>query len=515
MRTPFDGFGNGGVVYDLPAWDLPKDAYSDALNVRFRDGAAEGHGGQSEVFGTPLGAAYRLHPISTGQQYYWVYAGTNRVWATDGGVHADISSNSASYSATDTIGWNGGAFQRHMVLNTGREPPQVWEPNLANPMVDLPSWESGLFADVIRPFRNYLFALRCTESGVYNPRLLRHSNGAVAGNLPSSWDYTDPNEDTGRVEFGQTTDPLVDALALRDQFMIYKSNHAWAAQYVGGVDNPFIYRQVFSQVGLISQYCAVAFEGMHCVLSTDDALVHDGNQARSILDKRARQWLFSQIDATHYQRCYLAANYRDREVWICFPTSGYEYPTTALVWNWTSNTLGVRELGQETPHIGFGVVNPGTGGTFDTDLGTFDEASGSIDEQAYNPSITSLLMADPSATRLLQVDDSGTMNGATFTRRVHREALPFGDILRLKRIMRVFPKMVSVPGEVFEVYIGTRMTMEDSVVWTQPQTFTVGADVWVDFRVTGRIIDIRMEYSGTKTWRLHGFDVEWESGGYY
>lgn len=513
MRKPFDGFGMGGVVYDVPAWELGEAAWSDALNVRFRDGAAESHDGHSEVFGTPLGAMYRLHGIGDGAAYYWVYAGTNRVWATDGGVHADITSVSSSYSATETIGWNGGAFQKHMVLNTGRGAPQAWVPNLAGKLTDVPGWESGLSADIVRPFRNFLFALRCTEAGVYNPRLLRHSNGATAGNLPTSWDYTDPDEDTGRVEFGQSTDVLVDALPLRDLLVIYKENHTWAAQWTQGIDNPFEYRQVFSQVGLLSQYCAAAFEGRHCVLSTDDVLIHDLNGAQSILDKRARTWLFSRINPTYYRRCFVVANHREREMWICFPEAGETWPNMALVWNWSQNTLGPRELGQPTPHIAFGVVTPNSGVTFDTDSGTFDDAPGTIDEQGFNPAVTSLLMADPTSPRLMQVDDSGQFAGTTFTRRLTREALPFGEIHMLKRVMRVIPKIQGTIGTAIRVYIGTRGNLEGAVAWSLPQTYTVGTSLWVDFRVTGRVIDIRFESTAAQNFRLHGFDIEFDPAG--
>lgn len=509
MRQPFD---LQGVIYDQPPWELG-DTWSDARNVRFRDGAAEDFGGQTNVFGTPLGSAYRVLPISTGTEYFWVYPGINNVWATDGNAHIDITSG--TYSASENLSWNGGAFQSHLILNTGREPPASWSPNLSNRITSLANWETGLLAEVVRPFRNFLFALRCSEGGSYNPRLLRHSNGATAGSLPTSWDYTDPNTDTGRVDFGQTTDSLIDCLPLRDILVIYKQRHTWAAQYVGGNDNPFIYRQVFAQVGALSQYCIAAFEGRHLVLSTDDVVMHDLNQPVSVVDKRMRKWLFTQINPDRYRQCFVSPNYRDREIWICFPEAGHDYPNLAVVWNWSENTLQVRELGFDCPHINYGVVSPSTSTTIDQATGTFDTATGTFDEQTFNPSITSMLMANPGATRLVKVDNSGSFNGETFTKRVHREALPLGDFQRYKRVKRVLPRVIGAVGDTFQIYIGTRTTFEDDVTWSSPETYTIGTDAFANFLVTGRIIDIRFEYSGTQSWRLHGFDVEWEPDGYY
>jgi hypothetical protein len=513
MRTPFDRFGKGGVIFDQPPWDLEDAAWSSSVNFRFRDGAAEAYSGQSPIFGTPLGAAQRLFTMEEGAQSYWVYAGTNRVWATDGAVHAEITSLSASYSASDELLWNGGAFQSQMLLNNGRQTPQAWTPSLSTRLTELANWEAGTLADVVRSYRNFIFAFRVTEAGVYNPRLLRHSNGAIAGNLPTSWDYTDPNEDTGRVEFGQTDDLLVDALPLRDQFVIYKQRHIWAAQYAGGVDNPFIYHQAFSNVGALGQYCVANFDGYHIVLSPDDVVMHDLNQVSSVVDKRTRAWLFRQINPEKYQTCFVVANPRDREAWICFPESGHNRPNLALIWNWSENTHQVRELGVDTPHIAFGIVQDTSGSTFDTDVGTFDGAVDTFDGAIPNAAATSLVIADPDNVNLLHVDVSGTLNGQVFTKRLEREALPFGNLLQVKRIHRIYPKLIGLAGEVVRILIGTRERFEDVQAYSTPVNFTIGTDLWAEFRTSGRLIDIRFEYDGVQALRIHGFDVEWEAAG--
>ena len=513
MRTSFDKFGKGGVIFDQPPWDLEDGAWSNSVNFRFRDGAAEAFSGQSPIFGTPLGAAKRLFTMAAEAQAYWVYAGTNRVYATDGSVHADITSLSTSYSASDSLLWNGGAFQQAMLLNNGRQEPQYWSPSLGTRMTRLSNWDATTLADVVRSYRNYIFAFRVTEAGVYNPRLLRHSNGAVAGNLPTSWDYTDPNEDTGRVEFGQTDDLLVDAHPLRDQFAIYKQRHIWAAQYAGGVDNPFIYHQAFSNIGALGQYCVANFDGNHIVLSPDDVIMHDLNQVNSVVDKRTRSWLFRQINPEQYDTCFIAANPRDREVWICFPESGHDRPNLALVWNWSENTHQVRELGIDTPHIAFGIVVDNSGSTFDADTGTFEAGQDTFDGGIPNAAATSLVIADPDNVNLLHVDASGTLNGRSFTKRLERECLPFGNLLQVKRIHRVYPKFIGLAGETVTIYVGTRERFEDAYTYGTGVSFVIGTDLWAEFRVSGRLIDIRFDYMGTHDLRIHGFDIEWEAAG--
>jgi hypothetical protein len=266
---------------------------------------------------------------------------------------------------------------------------------------------------------------------------------------------------------------------------------------------------------MLTQWCAAAFEGKHAVLSTDDLIVHDLNQVQSIVNKRMRRWLFNQINPAYYHRCFVVPNHKNREIWTCFPSSGAEFPDLALVWNWAENTTAVREIGFECPHMNWGTVNSTTGTTFDADVGEFNAASGAFDGQAFNPSVTSVLMANPGSTKLLQLDDSGDLDGQVFNKRLIREALPFDDFLRYKRIRRVFPKLISTSGEQFDIYIGTRDTFEDDVVWSAPETYTVGTDAFVNFRESGRIIDLRIEYNGTQTFRLHGFDIEWDPDGLY
>lgn len=505
MKQPFDGMGSVGVIHDQPPWELPPTAWSDVQNVKFQDGAAEDADGQTQVYGTPLGAGYRLFPVSSDNEDYWVYTGLDSVFATNGTVHADIS-NGIYITSSDLL-WNGGPFSKYLILNNGNDVPAYWEPNLANNLANLSNWEATLRAKVIRPFRNFLFALGCTEAGDFNPQLLRHSNGSVAGELPSSWDYTDPNEDTGRVEFGQTTDHLVDAVPLRDQLVIYKERHTWAAQYVGGVDNPFLYRQVFTQVGAMSQNCARSFEGRQIVLTNDDVVVHDLNQVQSVLDKRNRNWLFNTINEETRSNSFVVPDFKNREVWICFPTSGATYPTTALIWNWAENTTSVRELTMECPHIEYGVT-PVTQVQFDGDGTAFDSESGTY---AGPQEATALIMLNPGDVKLLKVDESNTHDGSAVTRTLIREALPLGDFQRYKRVMRVFPKLI---GEgTLNISVGVRDTFEDPVQWSGNQTYSIGTDAWADFRTTGRIIDIR--FQSTSPFRLHGFDVEFDQAGLY
>lgn len=517
MRSSFDNMGRAGMIADQPPWELPKEAWSYSNNFRFADGAAESINGFTSVFSTPPANPYSIveqkdrdgNPI-------WFYGTETELWLFDGNAHGNVGSELVNYNAGGTD-WQGTPFNEFVVFTNGVDIPQRLSILGGGFFTNLNNWESTLRCEIIRSFKNYLFALKCTENGYYNPQLLRHSNGAQPNSLPSSWDYTDPNEDTGRVEFGQTKDFLVDCMPLRDVLVIYKDEHVWAAAQTGGVDNPFQYRQVFSNLGLISKHCIADVKGQHVIFSYDDAVVHDLNATQQIFNKRDRRYLYNSINQTFFKNCYIATHYDNNEVWFCYPGQGATYPNAAAVWNWEENNVYFREFGFEAPYAVHGTAQSQFK-SIDELTGTIDDLSGSIDIiGGFQPASTNLLFADPATPSFYALSDSGGTypDGRSIRKTLIREALPFGDILRYKRIHRVFPKLIGPAGQTIKISVGTRNAFEDSVQYSSQETFTIGTDVFASFRNTGRIIDIKFEYEGSKKLRFHGFDIEWEPAGLY
>lgn len=515
-RQRFDNMALG-LNLDAPPWELPPNVWTEAQNVRFRDGATEKFAGQEQVFGTTLGSPLRLIPVSTGQNYYWVYCSTNKVYVTDASTHADITPSGGITAITTNVpGWTGEAFQGYAVLHNGTvDAPIAWNARSGTGVraEALSFWPADLRCDVIRGFRNYLFALRCTESGTYSPRLVRWTNRANPNSLPTSIDYTDPTNDSGRIELGASEDQVIDLIPLRDRGVLYKENNTWSMQYVGGIDNPFVFRQAFAEIGMLSEWCAAPVRGNHVVLSTNDLVLHDLNQAQSLINGRFRRWLFNQIDPDNYRQCFVVPNYKEREVWICFPEVGHTYANLAFVINYHDNTQSIRQLQADVPHINWGVVNAGAEDlSFDAISGTFDEQTEPFDQQAFNPSTTSLLLSDSS--QLYQVDASTSINGNAFTAYWIRHALPLDkDVQKFAYVKRVYPKVIGAAGDTISVAVGVRNTFEDTTAWEPAQTFTIGTDTFINTRAMGRIIDLSFTHTTAEPLRMFGFDIEWDQAG--
>jgi len=513
MKTEIDNLALPGMIPDVPDLILPAGAWTDSRNVRYRDGSAEKCRGYVQALGELSATSIWATPIQDGTNYYWVYGSNAALYATDGTTHANITHPSLSYAATDDLGWTGGAFHGQIIANDGVTIPQSWNPSLANDCASLTAWPTAVTCKIMRPFKDFIFAMRNTTSGDYNPREIRWSDRAAQTRLPQSWDYADPTNQAGINELGQTGDIIVDAAPLRDSLIIYKEFHTWIADYIGMPD-VFSFRQVFSQVGLLTENCVVPFGSQHLVLTDSDLVLHDGNSAKSIADRRTRRWLFNRINSNRFKRAFVSADYRNREAWICFPESGYDWPNLALVWSWAEDTFHVLELGGAKTYGAHGII-PGTSVTYDSDSGTFDGASGTFDEETYNAFMQRILILSASDKKAYQTDTGEDFAGNVMTAYAERTGMSLTkDLQGLKRVKRLFPKLVGTTGDVLSFYVGARSVLNGTTSWSGPYRFTVGTDYKIDCRVSARVIDLKFEYTGSNTFRLHGMGIEFEPDGY-
>lgn len=92
--------GQYGVVQDAPSAELPLNAWSDALNFRFRDGCAERFTGQRQIFDTPSVTPYFLIPYQTSAARYFCHAGTTKVFVNDGNTETEITRDTEGVDIT-------------------------------------------------------------------------------------------------------------------------------------------------------------------------------------------------------------------------------------------------------------------------------------------------------------------------------------------------------------------------------------------------------------------------------
>jgi hypothetical protein len=509
MRASIDDITKG-FAPDPVDLQLPDGFFTDSRNFRYRDAAVEKCKGQAAVFGslsvTPMWAA----AIGDGTTSYWIYGNESVLYATDGTTHANVSS--ASYNAGPDIGYTGSQFHGFQLLNDGVLAPQSWQAGLSNKVQPLANWPSATTCKVIRSFADQIIALRLTESGTYNPRVLRWSDIAGVGALPGSWDYTDPTNFAGRTELGETQDYLVDCLALRNVNIVYKQFSTYLMQPVQSLDS-FAFQQLFSQSGLLAENCAAAFGARHFCVTADDIILHDGSNIQSVADKRTKRWFFSTLNASRYQRTFVVADFLNHTMWVCFCQTGNDFPNIALCWDWANDCWFVRELGANISHGATGIVI-GSELTFDGQSGTFDSLTTTFDESTFTPFSNRLVLFNGAALAAYQAESGETFNGTAMSCYATRSNIGLTrDLNSIKRIKRIFPKVIGTAGDTFGVSVGMKSTPDGTTTFSGPFNLTVGTDYKIDCRVSGRWITLKFTYSGTNTIRFAGFDIEFDNDG--
>jgi len=527
MKTDFSDIG-GGINQDLPTNQIPNNKFTDGNNVRFVDAHVEKIGGHQQVFHTStssasisslmLGSGYHLEFIKYADVNYWVYCDLGHLYATNGTTHALISSATASssFGATLDMSWNGGSIGSIVVLNSHAQAPKMWTPGLANKTADLSNWPASTYCRVLRPWDRFLIALAVDEGSGFNEQLLRWSHPADPNAVPSSWDYTDPTVRAGRKEFADESGYLVDCLPQANNNIIYKEHSIYRQTFIGGND-VFGFRRISNAAGMLTRRCGVVVEqNTHVVLGDGDVYVHNGGDPRSIITNRWKTWLFSQM-GTNWQRSYLAHNKPKNEVWICFPVDADVVPSTALIWNYESNTFYTRDL-PDAGYIGLGIVTSGLNDdTFDGgSMGSFD-----TDTKAFNTVLAEntqqkILISDITNNKLYEVDNNLLFDTSTFIATLEKDILPleqgsrgnYFDPEAEHQIHAVYPRFTSNSGGNITISIGVREHVDDPTNWIESQTFVLGTDKKVDFRATGHVISIRFQSSAEIDWKLSGYSIE-------
>lgn len=495
--------GQFGVVYDLPAYELPVNAWSRASNVRFKDGCVERFRGDAQVFDAPSVTPYYVAPYQVGDYRYWVHAGLSAVYADDGTTRTDITGTAPTGSATDF--WNGGTLNGVFVLNNGKDQPMFWGGNPANNLATLTGWNANWRAKVVRPFKNYLVALDVTKSGTRFGNMVKWSHSAVPGTIPTSWDETDVTKDAGEQDLAEEPSAMVDCLPLGDVNIIYKERAMFAMQYIG---HPAIFRfqRLPGDVGALAQRCAVATPIGHVVLTPGDVVVHNGQGPQSIANAQVRRWLFTSIDSANYRNAFLTANPARNEVWVCFPEVGSTFCSAALVFNWLDKTWAYRQLSNVT-HGEAGQLLYSAATSWDSDTGTWDEADDAWGQDDFSPVDSRLILAS-TAPRLALADSGMTFSGSAFTSLVERTGLTFDAPQSVKTIRAVYPRIDASDGTLIRVEVGGSMDAETAPTWSPAVEFTVGQSQKIDAFVSGRFLAVRFTSLDNKPWRIKSYDLD-------
>lgn len=493
-----------GYFPDMMPEELAQGAWSGCINTRFRAGFAEKYRGMANIFGTPSATPYWITPYASSLTRYWVTGCQAKIYAYDGTNQYDITPTPAPTGAIDDR-YTGGAFNGVLILNNSKDIPWAWGGATGSPAVALTAWNATWRARSIRPFKNFLVAVGVTKGANIYPHMVKWSNPAVPGAVPSSWDETNPANDAGEVDLAETADIMVDSLPMGDQLIIYKERSAYSMRYVGGQDI-FAFQRLPGEIGMLAPGCAVDTPIGHVVLTAGDVVVHQGGPATSICDGSIRKFIFNTMNSILAFRSFVVANPQKSEVLICFPSTDATTCDTAAVYNWITRTWGIRQLSNCT-YAASGQINiNSTILQWDSDPDAWDTDATTWNENEYAANEARTLFAR--VTNISAFDIGTTDFGSMIPSRLERTGDSLGDPSLVKFVRGIRPRIDAPTGTVINVTIGGAMDAMDQVNWGTPVPFVVGAQIKADSQVSGRFVAVRLESTDFNPWRIRSF--EWD-----
>tara|TARA_R110000851_G_scaffold12690_1_gene43980 strand:+ start:1793 stop:3337 length:1545 start_codon:yes stop_codon:yes gene_type:complete len=500
-----------GINIDLSPYELPNELWSEGINVDFRNFRTNRSLGYRQVFSNTTVSPLFTVAWTDFNLPYWFYANETAIYRTEGTTNSDVTRTSGAYTGTYASGWTGNVFNGALIMNNATDSPQFFDVS-SSLMADLTAWPTSYVCGVVRPYKNYLISMDITKgNGERFPTMVKWSDSADAGDVPQSWDETNPTTQAGENVLPDTEGRCIDGLALNDSFFIYKGDSVWAMQFIGG-NFIFSFRKVFNDAGVLGKDCVVEFEGKHFVVGVNDVYVHDGTSKQSVISNQIKKKLYSQIDNNYIDKVKCQINDATKEIWIYFPSldSTNGLCDRALVWDWEVKVWSQREI-SNISYIARGNIDPQESDAWDDEVLGWDTDSSVWGEESFNPSQTELVLCDYTNNKFYQGNRSTTLNGVLAPSSVERVGLDFGDDLNYKYVNTITPHF-SGEGTV-NIYIGTENHQGQGIAWSVPFLFNIGVDYKADFRESGRYIAIKFESPTDNLWTLTGYTIEYEETG--
>lgn len=500
-----------GVIKDIDPARLPLGAWSHARDIRFLDGAAYQFLGHGQVYLNPPAAPQYLMAVNVAGQRYWLYATATKQYAvsnaTGSTVHTDISHLTPRTGQVNR--WSGFVFGGVPVLNAGDgvTKPMYWNQNLANKFLDLPNWPADTTCTVLRQYKNMMIAVGVKKGTVNYPFMVKWSNLAVPGSLPSTWDESDSTDDAGEFDIGEGQDPIVDALGLKDSLIVYKEASTYAIDYIGGA---FILkaRKVSGISGLLNKNCAVEFDAGfasgHFAVTGFDIVIHDGYSAVSVLDKKARRFFFQNIDVANRGKVFVFKNPFVNEIMVAYPTIGAEHCDSALVYNYVDKTVSFRSLPNVT-HAAYGPVDNSLSGNWNQDDAPWDSDLTAWNGPDFTPD-TARVMMGSADTKLFMLDSSASFDGKLPRSVLERIGMDFDMPERIKLVTGIRPRISGNIGGTVIIKVGSSETPEGPYTY-ESMEYVIGTTLESKCYRAGRYIAIRFETGTAYSWRLDDFNI--------
>jgi len=497
QTSPEIDFSSIGLMVDVPANQIPQGGWSDSLNVRARNGSVQGvnafvndivlHPTDNNIANGEAKAVCQFTPAGADNLVIaFVVKGVNGngsvvLYDTGGSGNSrwnDITNSTADqvFTFDDDYPPQIFVFNELLIVNPGTDaPPQFTTATVgAGSLVELPNWindssSQPIICRILRPFNQRLVAMSIkeehgagTSDDTYQPIDFLFSSHitTIASLTAAQWTASTTNT-AGDAFLVGTPGKILDGGQLGEFFIAYKSDAVVRVRETGD-SNVLAFESIFEDDGIYSTRCfANIGNSQHLVVGNYGIYIHDGQSERQDIAKDLfKDTMYALVKATERNRTFVFQQTRDKEVWLCLPTTSNS--TTgcdlAFCYDYSSSKIHKRTL-------------PGITDLFETEL------NGELKIYGTKSGTT------------LQVLSNTVLESGGYFERINDNLTDNGKVKHINRIE------VNAVGSCLIALTGTQ-NLSDSKSYTNV-TFNPATDHKVDVRTSGRYMNLKVTMNGT------------------
>lgn len=531
-----------GVMCDPDPYDLPDTAWSFGVNVRFRNGKVS----SGPVFRNVLhlGTAsprfsVAASPVSGLDLLFTGYL-NGKLYKYSSGSETDFTLSGYTPSSVEAT-WTTTSLANIVYVNRSDRAPWYLRPsdstfqNLGVASGGPTTWDNSYACQLLRTCGGALVALNVTKGATNFPTMVKTSSIPLSGVVPTSWDISTANTLATENILSELKGSITDACNLGPQLVIYGLQEAWIMTADQSIQ-VYNYRKLPFQKGALNANCSFELDGKHFVFGVDDIWEHDGNTEVSIVDEKNRDFIFSTINISKRNRCFILHNPQLKELSFCYISGdkGVSFLgapdgcNRAYVYNYVDKT-GVFD---DLPLVySASVANLSVSQTYAAATATYATAGGSYLDQEDGFKRTPVFVGDSSVTYSLTTsmyaqDLFGTGStvsfpvdtNATKPRYLERFGIDLDslneDLRGYKVLASIYPQGRFGPGaQPLMIACGSSDFSNVDPVFSSYQPFDGSTNYKLDFNTAGRFLAMKLQYADYTEMSLSGFDIDLFSSG--
>jgi hypothetical protein len=536
--------GAAGVITDQDPYALPVGTWSNGVNVRFRNNKIT----PAPVFRTvksPLAETDPRYSFTAGigntnnemfigylsGNVYFYSNGTETLYSPAGYAASQAETNWTSYTIGNVVYVNRADRPPWYLLTTASRFADLSATGSAPDRWD-PTWR----AKVIAQCAGAIVALNVTKGASSFPTMVKTSSPVSSDSIPASWDITNPATLASENILQSMDGQITDACQLGQDLIIYGQREAWR-MHADGSTFVYSYTKLSYAKGSINSNCSIELDGKNYVFGIDDIWVHDGISEQSLCDTAVRDYIFSSLNQTKSNRCWVQYNPRLNEIYFGYVSGdplvhyqGVNGCNRQAVYNMTTQTWTFDDL----PSI-FNTDNGPVSNilTYDTVTTSYATMGGSYQDQEDGGKRIVVAIGDTNTpyglvSSLYAYDLAGQGSvapypvavNATAPVKLERVGIDLDELdatLReYKNISTVYPqaRVDTSGGQMLQIAVGASDNPNDlSPTWGAYQPYDGVTNYKLDVNAAGRWLAIRVLWSDWRTFTMTGLDLDIKTTG--